>query len=92
MSSGSPAEAFGTPGGTKVFNGRLTGSRAQGAGAGGGLRGDAVAGAQRSQHPLGDGLAREADLLAQERRLAVGDVAVGQADRGRPGRAATRDR
>jgi hypothetical protein len=35
-----------------------------------------LAAAERGQHPLGDRLAGEADLLAQERRLAVGDVAV----------------
>ena len=32
------------------------------------------------QRALGDRLGRQADLLAQERRRAVGDVAVGQAD------------
>ena len=37
-----------------------------------------LARAERRQHPLGDRVAGEADLLADQRGLAVGDVAVGQ--------------
>ena len=37
------------------------------------------ASAQRAEHPLANGRARQADLLVEERRLAVRHVAVGQA-------------
>ena len=43
----------------------------------GGLAEDFGVRAQRRGHALRDGLAGQADLLAQQRRLAVGDVAVG---------------
>src|SRR5512147_1087120 len=39
-----------------------------------------LAGAQSGEHTLGDGLTGEADLLAEQRRLAVRDVAVREAD------------
>ena len=41
---------------------------------------DRLARTERRQHALGDGLAGEADLLAEQGRLAVRDVAVGQTD------------
>src|SRR4249919_3981873 len=45
---------------------------------------DGLAAAERGQDPLGDGLSGEADLLAQEGRLAVGDIAVGEPDSQHP--------
>src|SRR5436190_4737908 len=44
------------------------------------LTGDGLARPQGLEHPVGDRLAGEPDLLAQERRLAVRDVAIGQAN------------
>src|SRR6266511_4827395 len=49
-----------------------------------GSAGERILYPQRLEHALRDGLARKSDLLAQERRLAVGDVAVREADAHHP--------
>ena len=51
---------------------------------------DGLARADLAEHALGDVLAGEADLLAQQRGLAVGDVAVGEADAQHAGALAAR--